>query len=198
MAAGGVPGADLNGRAGAQPALALQLPQEPTDLTRMAAGSGELADLAKKVVARLAWPGKPAPVVTPLTPAEQTRFAAGAEIYKTICTACHQPDGRGKEHLAPPLVGSKFALASPVVPVRILLAGKEGNVGLMPPLATALTDDQIAAVLTYVRREWGNTASAVDAATVKEVRSLTVSRTRPWTEPELTRFANPFRPAGGG
>jgi mono/diheme cytochrome c family protein len=195
LAAGSVPGADLNGRAGAQPALALQLPEEPTGLTQLAAGSGELADLAKQVVARLAWPGKPAPIVKPLTSAEQTRFAAGAEIYKNICVACHQPDGRGKEHLAPALVGSKFALASPVVPVRILLGGKEGNVGLMPPL-NSLSDEQIAAVLTYVRREWGNTASAVDTATVKEVRGLTASHTRPWTEQELSRLATPFRPGG--
>jgi mono/diheme cytochrome c family protein len=74
--------------------------------------------------------------------------------------------------------------------VRILLSGKEGNVGLMPPL-NALTDDQIAAVLTYIRREWSNTGSAIDVGTVKEVRSLTASHARPWTEAELTRLMTP-------
>jgi mono/diheme cytochrome c family protein len=164
--------------------------EEPTALTGLAAGTGELAAIAQQIVARVTWPGKPAPagpVVAPLTPDEQTRYAAGAEIYRNICIACHQPDGQGKEHVAPALVGSKFALAAPAVPARILLAGKEGNVGLMPPL-NMLTDDQIAAVLTYVRREWGNTASAVDPATVKEVRGLTASHTRPWTEAELSRL----------
>jgi len=167
-----------------------QFTEEPTALTGLAAGTGELATVAKQIVARISWPGKPAPagpVVAPLTPEEQTRYAAGAEIYKNICIACHQPDGQGKEHVAPPLVGSKFALAAPTVPARILLAGKEGNVGLMPPL-NMLTDEQIASVLTYVRREWGNEASAVDPATVKEVRGLTASHTRPWTEAELSRL----------
>jgi len=159
-------------------------------LTALAAGAGPIADAAKAIVERISWPGKPAPPgssAAPLTAEEQQRFAAGAEIYKNICMACHQPDGRGQERLAPPLAGSKFALANPVVPIRILLAGKEGSIGLMPPLGM-LTDDQLAAVLTYVRREWGNNASAVDRSLVKEIRGLTASHTRPWTEPELTRL----------
>ena len=52
-----------------------------------------------------------------------------------------------------------------------MLGGKEGPTGLMPPLGAALTDDQVAAALTYIRREWGHTASAVDPSTVKEVRA---------------------------
>ena len=58
----------------------------------------------------------------------------------------------------------------------------------MPPLGAALTDEQIAAALTYIRREWGHTASPVDAATVKEVRALSTGRTRPWTAEELARL----------
>ena len=184
--AGGFSGRGRGGQAGGGRLFT----EEPTALTGLASGSGEVATLARQIVARITWPGKPAPAgpaAAPLTPQEQTRYAAGAEIYKNICIACHQPDGQGKEHVAPSLVGSKFALAPPTVPARILLAGKEGTVGLMPPLNT-LNDDQIAAVLTYVRREWGNTASAVDPATVKEVRGLTASRTRPWTEAELSRL----------
>jgi len=93
-------------------------------------------------------------------------------------------------------VGSRFALATTAVPIRILLAGKEGSVGLMPPL-TALSDEQIAAVLTYVRREWGNEASAVDAPAVREVRALTASHTRPWTEPELLKLMTGRGGSGG-
>jgi mono/diheme cytochrome c family protein len=177
----------------------VQLPEEPTALTQLAKSGttgGEAAELAERIIAKLSWPGKPAPVVAPLSAADHAKFAAGAEVYKSICINCHQPDGRGKEHLAPALVGSKFALASPVIPARILLGGKEGNTGLMPPL-NALNDDQIAAVLTYIRREWGNTASPVDAATVKEVRGLTASHKRPWTEAELTRLIPAGRPPAG-
>jgi len=133
------------------------------------------------------WPGKPgveadAPA---LTAEQQKRFDAGREIYRNICQACHQPDGRGQEKLAPPLIGSPLALAPPDIPARILLGGKEGPIGLMPPIGSALDDEQIASVLTYIRREWGQAASAVDPSTIKTVRAETASRTRPWSDAEL-------------
>jgi mono/diheme cytochrome c family protein len=55
----------------------------------------------------------------------------------------------------------------------------------MPPVGSALGDEQIAAVLTYIRREWGQAGSPVDPALVSQVRALTVGRTRPWTHEEL-------------
>ena len=127
----------------------------------------------------------------PLTPAEQQSYNAGQTVYAALCIACHQEDGRGREKIAPTLVGSQLALAPPAVPIRILLHGKEGAVGLMPPLGGALNDDQIAAVLTYVRREWGNTGSPVPSDDVTEIRGLTKTRAKPWTDAELT-------PAGRG
>jgi mono/diheme cytochrome c family protein len=123
--------------------------------------------------------------VAPLSEAEQARFAAGQDVYKSVCQACHQPDGRGQDRVAPPLVGSALTLAPAGIPARILFNGKEGRVGLMPPLASVLTDDQIAAVLTYIRREWGQTGSPVDAALVKETRAAAQSRSKPWTDAEL-------------
>ena len=148
---------------------------EPASFTALVARGGELGGRAEKLLARIEWPGKPgaAAPVTPLTPDEQKRFAAGQEVYRNVCQACHQPDGRGMEKLAPPLVGSAYALASPTVPVRILLNGKEGSIGLMPPVGQIFTDEQIAAVLTYVRREWGQRGDPVDPATVGSVRAAT-------------------------
>ena len=193
-AAAAAGGAAAAGAAHAAPARPVALPAEPAALTQLAAAGGETGALAKRVVARLDWPGKPAPVVEvpPLTAEEQKRFAAGAEIYKNLCVACHQADGRGKEKLAPSLVESRYTSGrTPAPPTRILLAGKEGPIGLMPPLGGALNDEQIAAVLTYVRREWGNTGSPVAVEDVREIRGLTKNRTRPWTDAELT-------PAGRG
>ena len=69
--------------------------------------------------------------------------------------------------------------------MRILLHGKEGAVGLMPPVGSTLTDEQIAAVLTYIRREWGQAGAPVTAAMVTETRALTRGRLRPWTNDEL-------------
>jgi mono/diheme cytochrome c family protein/glucose/arabinose dehydrogenase len=167
----------------------VSLPAEPADLTRMAAAGDEIAVIATRVVARLNWPGKPAPVVTaaPLTAEQQRRFDAGSEIYKSLCAGCHQADGKGLEKVAPGLVDSRFVIGADAgTATRILLAGKEGAVGLMPPLGSALTDDQIAAVLTYIRREWGHTASPVEPDDVAEVRGLTKTRNRPWSDAELT------------
>ena len=182
------------GRGAAAPARLVALAAEPKALTALATEAGDTGALAKRVVARLEWPNKPAPVVTaaPLTAEEQKLFTAGAELYKNICSGCHQPDGRGKEKLAPTLVESRYTIGPDgSAAARILLAGKEGTIGLMPPLGGALNDDQIASVLTYVRREWGNTGAPVSVEDVREVRGLTKTRTRPWTDAELT-------PAGRG
>ena len=120
---------------------------------------------------------------------EQELFAAGKEIYGTLCAVCHQPDGRGRDKVAPPLVGSELTLAPPAIPVRIMLHGKIGSVNVMPALGSLLSDDQIAAVLTYVRREWGQTASPIDAAAVKGIRTMTAGRARPWTTEELKQVS---------
>jgi mono/diheme cytochrome c family protein/glucose/arabinose dehydrogenase len=179
----------------ARPPAARQPPvrinAEPTAFTALAAKGGELGARAAKLLDRIEWPGKPgaAAAVAPLSASEQQRFAAGQEVYGNVCQACHQPDGRGLERVAPPLVGSAFALATPEVPIRILLHGKEGSVGLMPPVGQVFTDEQIASVLTYVRREWGQGASPVEPATVGSVRTATKGRSRPWTEAELTALA---------
>jgi mono/diheme cytochrome c family protein/glucose/arabinose dehydrogenase len=187
----GLPGAS-SGRGGGRgrggPARGVALPGEPTGLAQFASSDPEMARLARNVTARLDWPGKPVPVVTvtPLTADEQRRFDAGAELYKNICIACHQPDGRGREKMAPALVGSRYVVSQDAGnAARILLGGKEGPIGLMPPLASALSDDQIAAVLTYIRREWGHSAPAVAADEVREIRGLTKTRSRPWTDAEL-------------
>lgn len=170
---------------------ALALAQEPTSLTKLATTSSDLATLARTVASRMTWPGKPAPAATapPLTAAEQKLFAQGHEIYKNLCVACHQLDGRGLEKVAPSLINSRYVVGNPAIPARIVISGKEGAVAMMPPLGAGLSDDQIAAVLTYIRREWGHTASAVTLAEVKEVRGMTSTRRRPWTEAEISKLA---------
>jgi mono/diheme cytochrome c family protein/glucose/arabinose dehydrogenase len=178
------------GGRGAAPAKIVALPAEPAALVALADAPGDAGAAAKRVIAQLDWPGKPVPVNTapPLTAEQQKRFDAGGEIYRGICIGCHQADGRGKEKLAPSLVDSAYVKGpNATIPIRILLSGKEGSIGLMPPLGGALSDEQIASVLTYIRREWGHTASPVDPEDVLEVRGLTKTRTKPWTDEELTQ-----------
>lgn len=165
----------------------LRLPAPPAALVALAAAGGDLGARASKVLARVEWPGKSgaSPVPAPLTPEQQAWFAAGEAVYKNLCQACHQADGRGQDKVAASLVGSDLALGPAEIGARILIGGKEGKVGLMPPLGTTLTDDQIAGVLTYVRRQWGNAASPVSPDLIKQTRAATVGRTKPWTDEEL-------------
>ena len=175
----------------------MSLGAEPAALARVAAGAGELAETASRVLAKLNWPGRPAPVAvaTPLTAAEQQRFAAGAAVYKNVCVGCHLDDGRGNATLGANLVDSAFVTgADPSPSVRVVLGGKEGSIGMMPPLGASLNDDQIASVVTYIRRAWGHTGTAVSPLEVSEVRALSRSRTRPWTDAEL----QPAAGRGGG
>ena len=183
------------GRGGRGGGPRLQIQHEPTSFAALANSSADLASRAANVLARIEWPGKPGSVpVTPLTAAEQQRFEAGREVYRNICQACHQPDGRGLPLVAPPLVGSVLALAPGAVTSRILLNGKEGRVGLMPPIGSTLSDDQIASVLTYVRREWGQVGDPVDPSVVATVRAQTAGRAKPWTDEELLAMVP--RPGG--
>ena len=112
------------------------------------------------------------------------RFAAGEQVYLNNCASCHQADGQGEEGIAKPLAGSPWVNGVPGRLTRILLHGKSAD-QLMPPLGKSMTDQEVAAVLTYVRRAWGNTGLPVDSAFVTDVRGAEGAREMPWTEAEL-------------
>jgi len=185
-------GGRAGGRGGTR---SVRLNREPVGLLALAAGADALGPRVATLLERVAWPGKPgaATPIAPLTVEEQQRYDAGREVYRNVCQACHQPDGRGQDKLAPSLVDSPLALAPADITARILLNGKEGPVGLMPPVGSTLSDEQLASVLTYVRREWGQVGTPVDPATVRSVRALTSGRTRPWTNDELMSLGATIR-----
>jgi mono/diheme cytochrome c family protein len=132
----------------------------------------------------------------PLTPTEKDFVAAGKETFNTICAACHLPEGQGQEGLAPPLADSEWVVGPEVRLVRIVLQGLGGPVTVngnsysldMPGLGAALTDQQIAQVLSYVRRNFGNVAPVVQTGKVTEIRAATVNHDPNWTADELLRF----------
>lgn len=152
--------------------------------------------LASSLANRLVWPGKPGapapPVIQPLTETQTALFEKGKTIYATLCAACHQPHGFGLDGLAPPLVDSEWVLGKPEVLARIVMHGLAGPVKVsgrtynlaMPPLPQ-LTDEDIAGVLTYIRREWEHTASPVETANVTKIRDQEKGRMMMWTETEL-------------
>ena len=90
------------------------------------------------------------------------------------------------------LRGSEIVLGDPTTLVKILLHGLEGKLTVdgqtynqVMPAAPVKGDDEIAAVLTYVRSAWGNSAAAVDPALVAKVREETKGRNRSFTTSEL-------------
>ena len=133
-------------------------------------------------------------------PKDETQAAMklGAIKYKALCEGCHQPHGGGNAGQAPPLAGSEWVLAPG--PNRIIRIPQLGLTGPIPvkgqvwnltmfPVAAggALNDEELAAVLTYIRRSWGNKASAVTPEQVAKVRAelKAKDRTTPTTAPEL-------------
>lgn len=170
-----------------RPGSALELDHRPEGVLAAAGHpEEEVRRLAMTVAERLHWPGKPRPEVpeaAPLTHDEQARFEAGARRYGAVCAACHQVDGLGQEGMATALVESEWVLGHPRRLIRIVLHGLEGEM-LMPPLGY-LSDDEVAAVLSYIRRAWGHGASPVDPDFVAEIRGETTGRDRPYTPEEL-------------
>ena len=92
-------------------------------------------------------------------------MAAGEKIYNANCAACHQAGGTGIPPSFPSLVGGAVSTGAPEEMLSQIVKGKN----LMPPFGH-LSDDDIAAVATFVRKSWGNDASAVEPAQVAAQR----------------------------
>ncbi len=134
-----------------------------------------------------------------LSKGDRVLFDKGKVIYNELCTACHGPDGEGTkapaagaEILGAPLPGSPRLQQNREASIQIMLHGLIGDLdgkkydAMMAPLGTANTDEWVASVLTYVRREWGNTGSAVQPSEVASARERFKDRKTPWTQPELS------------
>jgi mono/diheme cytochrome c family protein len=121
----------------------------------------------------------------------------GSKVYASRCASCHQADAKGVPGAFPPLVGSDWVKGPPGGVIRILLNGLQGPVtvggqtynGLMPAWKDQLTDEEIAAVITYERGLPGNGAGPVTAEAVAALRKELASRANPWTAAELEAAA---------
>jgi mono/diheme cytochrome c family protein len=170
------------------PSIRIDLAAEPVAFSALATGDGELAEAAANTAAVIWWPGKPREVARPRSEEEDVLFQSGREIYSGLCTVCHGPEGQGVPNIGAALAGSEFVTGDASIPVRILMHGKEGQIGLMPPLSD-FDDEQIAAVITYIRGSFGNIADPVPTVAAKEYRQAYVHRSSPWTDEELSSRA---------
>lgn len=103
----------------------------------------------------------------------------GETVYKGYCQTCHQVGGKGLSTVYPPLAASDYIKSKPKKEIigsvvnglkgEITVNGKKFN-GVMVPLPKNYTDEDAAAVLTYVLNSWGNPGGVVTVAEVKAAR----------------------------
>jgi mono/diheme cytochrome c family protein len=123
--------------------------------------------------------------------------STGEALYEKACLSCHQPGGKGLPKVYPPLLGSKRVNGEETKLIKIVLHGLTGPIDVageqygagtqsipMPSMG-GMSDQEIAEVLTYIRKEFGNGSPAVVPETVAKTREEFSGRTKPWTTQEL-------------
>ena len=129
-------------------------------------------------------------------------FERGAKVFKSQCAACHQATGLGVPGVYPPLAASEWVTGHQESLARILINGINGPIevagksynGNMPafgPNGLNLKPKEIAAVLTYIRQDWGNAASDVTEATMNTYMEQYGSRGTPWNATNVVEDLSP-------
>lgn len=154
----------------------------------------------------LSWPGKPEGEEAlaggiELAPEDLKQFASGRQQYLSICAGCHGTDGQGLQRFGPPLVQSEWVLGDPRKLSLILLHGMEGPLevngklydapDILPvmPSHSVVDDAHIAAILTYIRNEWGHQAGPVERGLVGKTRVQSQGKVVPWKAEELQQLS---------
>lgn len=126
---------------------------------------------------------------------DPAKIEKGREVYfrEQQCATCHQPHGMGMDPAYPPLGESAWVTGDPERLVKIALHGLQGGILVngkhysseMAPLGALLSDEDAAAVLTYVRASFGNVAPEINAELVARIREENKDRRTLWTAREL-------------
>lgn len=139
-------------------------------------------------------------VTSNLQGAELALYTKGREIFakEGYCITCHQSDGKGLAASGfPPLSGTNWVTGNEDRLIKIALKGVMGQMEVagktypgqvpMTPFGDLLKDDELAAVLTYVRNSFGNQAKAITPDQVKRVRAATVAKKDFYTAEQLLK-----------
>jgi mono/diheme cytochrome c family protein len=133
-----------------------------------AASTASAALLASALALALAGAARAEDAPPPLSDGSRFGPRDGAQLFHAICQGCHMPDGQGAKGAGMyPALANNPRLAGAAYPIHTVLHGRKG----MPPFEDMLDDEQVAAVVTYVRTHLGNHETApVTAAEVKALR----------------------------
>ncbi len=124
---------------------------------------------------------------------EETLAQQGKKVYSLNCASCHQASGMGVPGKYPPLVKSEWVVGSSRKLGKVILKGLHGPITVegnqyndaMPAWGASLSDKRIAAVMSYIRSEWGNSASEITPEQVGALRAELASRSEPYVEADL-------------
>jgi mono/diheme cytochrome c family protein len=127
----------------------------------------------------IAGPQPPAPSSALPSSESSLLVSLGKTVYDARCASCHGAQGEGKPPHWPPLANNQsIEMESAVNPIRMVLNGgyPPGTAGNpkpygMPPFAGLLSDNEVAAVVSYIRTAWGNRGAPVSAREANELRS---------------------------
>ncbi|WP_339904090.1 c-type cytochrome [uncultured Cyclobacterium sp.] len=136
-------------------------------------GEAELAKMeAQKLVANIR---NPHPVEDNL---DKGQLPEGKKVYNTYCSPCHQRDGKGAKGRIPELSNTDWVTGDKSRLIEIVLNGLEGEIEVneelydnIMPAHQFLTDEQISKVLTFIRQNFDNNASAVSKEEVAKIRA---------------------------
>jgi mono/diheme cytochrome c family protein len=173
-----------------------------TGHNKFASATGPMAETIKNSTSKMSdvdlhamavylkdWPGHPANaaqnregLAPPAPPASAMKI--GQQIYADECAGCHKADGKGTPGLFPALAGTSLVQQSdPASLLDVVLRGTNGlataqapTAAAMPAFGWVLNDGQVAAVLTYIRNSWGNSAPAVASGDATKARSALAER----------------------
>ncbi|PWJ58858.1 cbb3-type cytochrome c oxidase subunit III [Dyadobacter jejuensis] len=128
------------------------------------------------------------------------QFPKGEALFTSVCQTCHGPDGNGVASLAPPLNQSEWVTGDKNRLISVVLFGLTGPVtvnghmyqtpevsGDMPGIGydDAMQNEDIAQLLSYIRKSWRNNADVVSTQEVSTVRKSLAGRENAFTETEL-------------
>ncbi len=99
---------------------------------------------------------------------QEDLFQKGKEIYTENCADCHRLNGQGLPGTYPAHAGNPFVTGKPGPVITTVLKGRKGDLGEMPSWKDKLDDQQVAAVVTYIRHAWSNKAPGVTPIMVAE------------------------------
>ena len=143
------------------------------------------------------------------TEAPQSLAQIGKGVFSQYCQACHQTTGMGVPGQFPPLAKSEYVNGSEKRLIAILLKGAQGPItvlgethtysGNMVPWEAQLSSKKIAAVASYIRQAWGNSAPEISEAKVNAAKKEFAGQTAQWTEAQLQQIpADATLPDEGG